>query len=201
MAVRGRLPSAGHRRRGEPTVYTIKITLLDIRPPVWRRVEIEGSAALLELHHLVQAAMGWSGYHLHQFIHGDTYYGVSDREFGILRVSERSTRIDDLLRRRGDQLTYEYDFGDGWTHELVLETIADAEPGVTYPRVIAGKRACPPEDVGGFGGYDVFIDAMRDPAHPEHASMLEWAGGAFDPEEFDVAAANARVSRRARRGR
>lgn len=100
------------------------------------------------------------------------------------------------MERVRDCLIYEYDFGDGWEHDVVLESIAEAESGLRYPRVIAGKRACPPEDVGGYSGYEEFVGAIIDPAHDEHESMLAWAGGRFDPEKFDVIAANDRVPKR-----
>jgi hypothetical protein len=111
-------------------------------------------------------------------------------------VSERRTRLSDLLHRPQDRLIYEYDFGDGWEHDVVLETLAEAQPTVRYPRVIAGKRARPPEDVGGFPGYAEFLAAIGDPKHEEHNSMLEWSGGPFDPEAFDLIAANDRVPKR-----
>jgi hypothetical protein len=174
-------------------IHTVKVTLRDIRPPIWRRLEIPADMSLSALHRVLQAAMGWSDCHLHQFVHNGTYYGVPDREFGMRLVSERRTRLGDLLHRPQDRLSYEYDFGDNWTHELLLESITDAAAGVRYPRVVAGKRACPPEDVGGFPGYASFLDAIRDPAHEEHSTMIEWVGGDFDPEEFDLAAANGRL--------
>jgi Plasmid pRiA4b ORF-3-like protein len=85
---------------------------------------------------------------------------------------------------------YEYDFGDGWEHVVLLEKVLPPEQGVDYPRCTAGKRACPPEDVGGVWGYESFLETIRDPSHPEHDDMLEWAGGEFDPEQFDLNAAN-----------
>lgn len=140
--------------------------------------------------------MGWTDSHLHQFIQGDTCYGAPDREYGMPMVSERRTRLGDLLVEPGDRLIYEYDFGDAWQHSVVLEQVSEAEPGLRYPRVVAGKRACPPEDVGGSFGYAEFIEAIRNPDHEEHASMLEWAGGEFDAERFDLIAANDRLPRR-----
>lgn len=93
--------------------------------------------------------MGWTDSHLHQFVPGGMYYGPPDREYGMPTVSERRTRLADLLERPKDRLIYEYDFGDSWEHEVVLEAIDEAQPDVRYPRVVAGKRACPPEDVVG----------------------------------------------------
>ena len=177
-------------------IYRLKVTLRGIRPAIWRRIEAPADASLFDLHRTLQAAMGWTDSHLHQFFHGGTYYGPPDREYGMPTVSERRTRLADLLERPKDRLIYEYDFGDSWEHEVVLEAIAEAQPGVRYPRVVAGKRACPPEDVGRCPGYAEFIEAISDPSHEEHASMLDWIGGRFDAEHFDVIAANDRVPKR-----
>lgn len=177
-------------------VYRLKVTLRGVRPAIWRRIEVPAETSLLDLHRTLQAAMGWTDSHLHQFIHRDTYYGAPDREFGTPTVSERRTRLGDLLKHPKDRLIYEYDFGDSWEHDVLLEAIADAQPELRYPRVIAGKRACPPEDVGGYPGYAEFVDAISDPNHDEHDTMLEWVGRQFDPEHFDVIAANDRVPKR-----
>ena len=130
--------------------------------------------------------MGWTDTHLHQFEAGGVVYGTPDPEFCVRRVSESRTTLDRVLRRPKDRMRYEYDFGDSWEHDILLEAVLPAEPGGTYPRVEAGRRACPPEDVGGVPGYVGFLEALEDPAHPEHAEMLEWIGGNFDPEAFTV---------------
>lgn len=181
--------------RDQP-IYRLKVTLRHIRPAIWRRIEAPADLSLFDLHRTLQGAMGWTDSHLHQVRHRGVYYGPPDREFGMPVVSERRTRLGDLLSRPRDRLVYEYDFGDGWEHDVVLEAIAQAQPGVRYPRVIAGKRACPPEDVGGPFGYEEFAAAITDPAHKEHAGMLEWVGGQFDPGHFDVVEANDRVPRK-----
>jgi hypothetical protein len=98
-----------------------------------------------------------------------------------------------ILARKGAHFTYTYDFGDDWVHDLVVEEVAPPEAGVSYPCVLDGARACPPEDVGGTPGYENFLHAIRDRKHPEHEDMMEWIGGRFDPEKFDVAKANRRL--------
>lgn len=180
----------------ERPIYKLKVTLQGIRPPIWRRIEAPADISLFDLHRTLQGAMGWTNSHLHQFIHRGTYYGAPDHEFGMPIVSEIRTELGELLERPRDRLVYEYDFGDSWEHDVLLEGISEAEPDVRYPRVVAGKRACPPEDVGGYPGYMEFLEVIRDPYHEEHASMLEWIGGGFDPEYFDVAEADRSVPRK-----
>ncbi len=184
----------------ERPIYKLKVILRGIRLPIWRRIEAPADMSLFDLHRTLQGAMGWTNSHMHQFIHRGTYYGEPDPEFGMPIVSETKTELGELLERPRDRLIYEYDFGDSWEHEVVLERSGEAEPCVRYPRVVAGKRACPPEEVGGYGGYMEFLEAIRDPYHEEHASWLEWAGGEFDPEDFDAADADRSVpKKRARR--
>lgn len=180
------------------TILQLKVTLRRVRPPIWRRLEIPASTTLFELHHILQGAMGWTDSHLHQFVQNGVFYGAPDREFGLPMVSERQTRVGDLLPTVKARLIYEYDFGDGWEHEVVVEALLEAQPDARYPRVMAGKRACPPEDVGGAPGYAAFLEALADPTHEDHASMFEWIGGPFDAERFDVVSANDRLPKRRR---
>jgi hypothetical protein len=145
---------------------------------------------LKRLHDALQAVMGWTNSHLHQFEAGGVLYGTSDPEFPVRRESERRTPLNRVLRRPKDRMRYEYDFGDSWEHDILLEVVLPVEADGIYPRVEAGRRACPPEDVGGVPGYERFLEALSNPAHPEHDEFVEWIGGKFDPEEFTVARAN-----------
>jgi hypothetical protein len=167
-------------------VYQLKVTLRGIRPPIWRRIQVLSDIALSRLHTILQVVMGWTDSHLHQFLASGTYYGTPDPELGIERQNERRVRLNEVLRRPKDRMEYEYDFGDGWEHDIVLERTMSPVPKGRYPIVVAGKRACPPDDVGGIGGYYDFLDAIKDPKHPDHHDMMEWCGGSFDPEAFDV---------------
>ena len=153
------------RSKGKAIVYRFKITLKDTRPPIWRRIETK-DVTLEKLHELTQTAMGWTNSHLHQFEIGDTRY-TDPRfmehafdDFGA--ISYAGVRVSDLASQHGTklQIDYEYDFGDGWQHSIVLEKVTDAEPGVRYPRCIDGDRACPPEDVGGVWGFADFVDSF-----------------------------------------
>ena len=179
-----------------PPIYRLKVVLRGIRPSIWRRLEVPADLTLFELHRAIQGAIGWTDSHLHQFLHRGIYYGAPDREFGMPTVSERRTVLRDLLGQPRDRLIYEYDFGDGWEHDVILEAITEPERGARYPRVVAGKRACPPEDVGGYPGYAEFVAAVTDPTHVEHERMIQWAGGPYDPERFDILVANDRIPRK-----
>lgn len=145
---------------------------------------------LAELHRVLQVAMGWDDYHLHEFEIAGVRYGTDDGEgWGPAPKDERRTRLD-RVARKGTRFTYEYDFGDGWEHDVEVEDVLDAEAGEAYPACTAGERACPPEDCGGVWGYGELLAAIADPDHDEHEALLEWVGGAFDPEHLDLAGVN-----------
>ena len=180
-------------------VYRLKVTLRGSRPSIWRRVEVSADVTLFKLHQILQIVMGWTDSHLHHFERGNTYYGQPDPEFGMQRQNERRVQLAEVLRKPKDRMHYEYDFGDGWEHDVVLESITLAGPGEHLPRVLAGKGACPPEDVGGIGGYYHFLEALRDSKHPEHDDMVQWCGGNFDSKAFDLDEANEYFQPRTRR--
>ncbi len=169
-------------------IYQLKITLKHIRPQIWRRAQVHGDITLAKLHRVIQVVMGWYDSHLHQFIVGETYYGVpSLDEFSELELkNERKARLDQILLKPKQKMVYEYDFGDSWQHEILLEQVLPPDPRTRYPVCLGGARACPPEDCGGVGGYEEFLEAIRDPEHEEHDEYLEWIGGEFDPEAFNL---------------
>jgi hypothetical protein len=170
------------------SIYQIKVALRDSKPPIWRRIQVSSDINLGKLHRILQVVMGWTDSHLHQFIAGGTYYGEPDPNYSNMydMRDEKRVKLYQLVRGEKSKLRYQYDFGDSWEHELLVEKILPPEPGVHYPICLKGKRACPPEDVGGVWGYDSFLEAIGDPNHPEHDDMQEWIGGEFDPEAFDL---------------
>lgn len=109
-------------------------------------------------------------------------------------IDERSARLNQLLRRAGDRLVYEYDFGDSWVHEVVFEELQRNMEASPIPRCHAGSRAAPPVDSGGVHGYAELVQALADPTHPEHDEQRTWAGQ-YDPERFDADAINGRLAR------
>jgi len=173
------------------SVYQLKVTLKNSKPPIWRRIQVNSDINLYRLHQHLQVMMGWTDSHLHQFIVHGEYYGTPDPDFEVR--NETSLKLDRVVSEAGDEFVYEYDFGDSWEHLILVEKILQPETGVNYPICLTGKRACPPEDCGGIWGYGDLLEAIQDPAHPEHEEMLEWLGGSFDPEEFDVDIVNQRL--------
>ncbi|MDX9866123.1 MAG: plasmid pRiA4b ORF-3 family protein [Anaerolineaceae bacterium] len=173
-------------------IYQLKVSLKGIRPPVWRRFQVTGNTTLLQLHDTLQSVMGWYDCHLHVFTVGGKSYGdpADDEynEFGTL--DECNYSLEKVISGEGQRFLYEYDFGDSWEHEILVEKILATEKGADYPVCIKGKRACPPEDVGGSWGYENFLEAIWDVNHEEHEEYLEWIGDEFDPEEFDLEAIN-----------
>ncbi len=171
-------------------IYQLKITLQDIRPPIWRRVQVSSDVTLAKLHRIIQEVMGWFDSHLHQFIVDRAYYGTPDSEASYEIRNEKKVKLSELPLKPKAKFLYEYDFGDGWEHKILLEDILQPKPDVRYPVCIGGERACPPEDCGGVPGYADFLEAIRNPDHEEHEETLEWIGGEFDPEAFDLEAVN-----------
>jgi len=171
--------------------YQLKVTLQDSHPAIWRRVQVPGDLRLSRLHGVLQLVMGWTNSHLHQFKAAGRYYGTHELGLDEPKVEdERQARLNQIAPHVKDRFTYEYDFGDSWEHAIIVEKIMPPDKDVEYPRSIVGERACPLEGVGGLWGYRDFLQAFRNPKHPEHEEMLEWVGKKFDPERFDLDGVN-----------
>lgn len=186
------------QRSTETRIYQLKILLLGSAPPIWRRFSVSSDMKLGKLHQVIQIVMGWTNSHMHQFKKGKIYYGTTyqDDFDGMPETrDENKAQLSELVSKPKAKFVYEYDFGDSWEHEVVLEKILPPEPSVRYPRCIEGKRACPPEDCGGVWGYANLLEVIQDEGHPEHEEMLEWLGEAFDPEAFEVEAVNKALKR------
>jgi hypothetical protein len=167
--------------------------LKDIKPPVWRRIQVPWTYTFWGLHVAIQDAIGWSDAHLHQFELTDPVtretidVGVPDDDF------DESAMLPGWEYKIADWFSihksanYVYDFGDSWEHRVELEKTLPREANTSYPTCVGGRRACPPEDCGGTCGYEEFLEAINDPEHEQHEELLEWIGGEFDPEYFDPA--------------
>jgi len=176
--------------------YRLRIELQHVEPLIWRRILVPGIVTLARLHLILQGAMGWHGGHLHEYEIARRRYGVPDEDWPSTKpvIDERQVRLQALAEDGTRRFTYLYDFGDHWEHSVSVENFLAPSSDAARIRCLAGENACPPEDVGGPPGYFEFLAALKDPAHQEHASMLRWVGGSFDPAAFDIADVNERLA-------
>lgn len=187
---------------------TLHIEIEGIHPPIWRRIVVEGDSSLRMLHHIIQVAFGWTDAHLHEFLVEKCTYCMFDNvnvleglgELDREERDDRKTKLQGLLSQ-GQKFTYLYDFGDSWTHNITVEKIETRPDYMGSATIIDGERAGPPEDVGGTGGYEEFLDAILHRKRSQEAKdYLRWIGGPFDPEAFDQRIANAGLLRLAWNG-
>ncbi|MGH2942383.1 MAG: plasmid pRiA4b ORF-3 family protein [Solirubrobacteraceae bacterium] len=180
----------------ESGVLCLNVTLRESADPlIWRRLRVPADMRLDRFHLVLGAAMGWQDSHLHVFERGAERYGFADPELDIR--ADRDVTIGALLVEPGDRLDYEYDFGDSWQHEIVLQALEGANGKA--PCCIDGAGRCPPEDVGGTPGYEDLRRALAAPGDDRHAELLEWLGledaHDFDATAFDVEHANDAIGR------
>ncbi|MBA3480228.1 MAG: plasmid pRiA4b ORF-3 family protein [Pirellulales bacterium] len=179
-------------------VFQIKITLKDVKPAVWRRVQTP-DCTLEELHDVIQTAMGWHNCHMHEFQVGETRFVTAAMD-EFEEAPEGSRReadvlLSELFAAGAKKFNYMYDFGDGWEHAIAIEKTLARSSKNDAPMCLAGARACPPEDIGGPWGYPDFLEAMADATHERHEELSEWYGAKFDPAAFDVAEVNRLLGR------
>lgn len=175
-------------------VYQFKISLDCIKPTIWRRIQISDLATFWDLHVAIQDTMGWFDCHLHQFNIKDPIadksirIGIPDPEFDDMLPTEAGwdLKIRDYFTKDNPKCEYEYDFGDSWGHVIEFEGSKEKISGKKYPICLDGKNACPPEDVGGYWGYEDFVKIMSDESHEEYDAMYEWFGEKYDPKKFDA---------------
>jgi hypothetical protein len=184
-AFRPRRPRRPRRRRegAAPCAVQVKVMLKHVRPPVWRRLVLPAELTFAGLHRLLQLAFAWDDNHLHVFRTHDGEISDPERHGDPYDQDERRVRVADVLRDEGDRIVYEYDFGDGWEHEIVVEELLP--DGATVPRCLAGRRAAPPEDCGGPPGYARLVRVLSGRSHPQHGETVGWVPGGFDPGKFD----------------
>jgi hypothetical protein len=173
--------------------YELKITLEGSQPPIWRRVRV-ADCTLDVLHGIIQCAMGWEECHMHMFEWGKISYSLPDADIGQVDRDERRTWLSNLVKEGCKQLRYWYDFGDDWWHVIKIEKTLTPTPADRFPVCVKGAGACPPEDCGGLWGYYGLLESLRNPKDERHDELLEWLGGDFDPDHFDVNQVNESLS-------
>ncbi len=190
------LGSVVPRKAQQPdrSVFQLRVQLNDVHPVVWRRLLVPGTVRMAKLSEMMLAAMGWTNSHLHAFEVGDKRYGMCLDDYPEGETDEKTVTVLQALRDER-RVAYEYDFGDGWDHDVVIESLTWSNGGLKFGVCLDGQNACPPEDVGGAAGYEAFLEVIANPEDEEHDFYLEWAGGSFDATEFDLAVANAALQR------
>ena len=179
------------------TAVRIKVTLKDVKPTVMRCLVVPITLRLDRLHLTLQAAFGWTNSHLFEFHAGEGHWGIPDPDgdFGHQPVDARKVRLYDIVQETGAKtIHYLYDFGDSWDHVIKLEKWFDNTPTDGLPLLLDAAGRCPPADVGGAPGYAEYLDAIGDPAHPEHKHMRLWGPERFDPTVVDRTALEAAVN-------
>lgn len=176
--------------RSQASVVQVKLNIRRTSPPIWRRVLVPASMRLDQLHQVIQYSFGWYDAHPHQFELKGPHkisYGAADSEI-TSDVDESTVCLGELLLPGRDKLDYVYDFGDYWEVRIEVEQLLLAETGV-LPRCIGGRRMAPREDSGGPLGWDMVIQALKDPNHPDQEEYREWLflqdGETFDAAFFD----------------
>ncbi len=176
-------------------VFQFKIAIKDIDPPIWRRILIPEKYSFWDLHVAIQDAMGWLDYHLHVFRirrkHAHTVIEIGipneDRFEGDPVILQGwDVPVSEYFGDIGTVAEYEYDFGDGWQHEVLFEGILLKEKKEKYPKCIGGERACPPEDCGGVGGYYHLLEVLSDHANEEYKEIVTWLGKEYTADGFDA---------------
>ena len=192
-----------HPRRETPVIYRVKVELQDSSPPIWRRLDLRSDLMLPRLHLILQEVMGWTNSHLHEFVHASSRRDRDAEHFASMdypdagemgELDEADVRLDELAHSAGDKFLYLYDFGDSWWHRVTVEKVLEPDdddgesPDAT---VVAGRRACPPEDCGGIWSYTEWIAGDADPDGWDPHTLEFWAG--WDAEAFDLDDAQQRV--------
>ncbi len=177
-------------------IARIRISLAEIEPEIWRRIEVPVSLHLKGLHDVIQAVFGWQDYHLFEFHIGEKIYGIPapEEDYGRKVLQARGVRVAALVAKGIERFDYVYDFGDGWQHIVAIEAVGEADPTLLYPRFVDGARRGPPEDVGGVPGYERFLQAVANRRHPEHRRLITWYGGPYDPDDIDLAGLRLRLA-------
>jgi hypothetical protein len=179
--------------------YQLYVALEGVHPKVWRRLLVPVAIKLPLLHVALLLGMGWDGGHLHEFVFADGRYSARNPGWDMLEdvQDESSVTLQQALGAR-KTFMYVYDFGDNWCHKVKVEKIVPLDAPLPLAVCLEGENACPPDDVGGWPGYEAFLQALADPAHPDHEDLAEWIGGSFDPAEFSLAEVNARLKQAVR---
>lgn len=186
-------------------VYQIKISIKDIEPEIWRRLRIPGNITFRQLHQIIQASFDWLNYHLYKFQFPKTVITEPDDSYApgelygedVMELDSAVIKVNEFLDIN-KEFEYEYDFGDGWIHNIIVEKQIRDTKRNNVPECLGGARFRPPEDVGGTSGYEDFIKIIKNKKHPERDEYLGWAekdtrGYIYNQDYFNINEVNRRL--------
>jgi Plasmid pRiA4b ORF-3-like protein len=176
-------------------IFHLRVTLLGVEPAIWRLIRIPGDILLGDLHSVLQELMPWEDRQEHRFAIRNEQFGACNRNADDTNLRDESRITLEKAARLGNgRFRYEYDFGDSWQHEIVIEKESPWEKGSWVPVCLEGARACPPEDCGGPSGYADLLEGLNNPDHEQHLEIKQWlkkrGKGPFDPERLDLVLTN-----------
>lgn len=178
----------GKKQKTQATqLFQLKVTLQGVKPPIWRRIQVPGDTTLARLHKVIQLCMGWTDSHLHHFQIDNTSYSMPDMD-DMPDAEAMNNEADFTLQALQDKILpgfqYVYDYGDDWLHRISVEKILGAEEGLAYPVLLAGKRACPPEDIGGIPNFLHLLEVLKDPKDADYEEFSDLLDEEYDPARF-----------------
>lgn len=182
-------------------ILQLKITLLETEPQIWRQLLVDKKVTFFRLHHIIQLAMGWSNAHLFEFKVGKSrigmlYDGIEDYGSEESKLINALTLpIDRMVKSKGKIFYYEYDFGDSWRHEILVEEIFSNQKIINIAVCTNGQLHCPPEDCGGVYGFYQLLEILNDKEHPEYKDAKILVGRKFRPDKFDLISVNKKLAK------
>jgi len=166
-------------------IIQLKITLIDSKPPIWRRIQVKDNTTFHKLHEILQVVMGWGNYHLYDFQVNNQCFSVPHKYSEGKIISSKKIKLNILKEKQ--KFNYTYDFGDCWMHKILVEKIVPDKLGLPHPICIKGKLPYPPEDYGRIGRYRHLFHIQKNKNHPEYEELIkDWLGEKFDPDLFDM---------------
>jgi hypothetical protein len=109
---------------------------------------------------------------------------MDDMEDSDGTKDEAHFTLQTLLNKILPGFQYIYDFGDDWLHQIAVEKVLGPEEGKPYPLLLTGKRACPPEDIGGIPGFLFLLEVLKNPEDEEYQEYKDWLDEEYDPARF-----------------
>lgn len=166
-------------------IAVLRVELEGIEPLIWRRVGVRAAIGLMDVHAVIQAAMGWDDSHLWHFEADGGRYFPSEPEWNERYKDAETAMLGMLIEAGVRRMSYVYDMGDVWEHAVIVERMTVPLPNITYPQFLGGERRCPPEDCGGVPGYNDFLSNIASKEVARRNSALDWYGGPYDPDDID----------------